>query len=500
MTDRLHAFTLADMVREQARTLGPATAVVDGADRLSFAAMDRASNRWAHRLADRGVGAGDRVAWLGPGDARTLHALFAAAKLGAVLVPLNLRNTAAETAWALRAAGPAVVLTTTAHLPLTAGVDGLTVVDVEAPDEARALEAAPDGDIDPGADSDGGHDDERPVLGVFTGAFSGRPRLALVTHRAIVTQSLVIAAYRLVEPGATRYLASGPMFHVGVHLKLLATYLFGGRAVLAPAADAETLCRLVQDERVTSALLFTPTIDRMAEVNAGGRFDLSSLRDVPAQPSGDGAAWYAMTGCPRPDGPGTTGYGQTETYAMATFEARGPAGDGAFGRPSPVAVVRIEGPGGAEAAAGEAGEITVRGPQVMAGYADAPPPAGRHRTGDLGIRHPDGTLDFLGPIQEVIKTGMENVYPAEVEIALKRHPAVADACVFGVPDPRWGQSVRAAVELTGGAECDPADLIEHTRRHIASYKKPRSVAIAARLPRTAGGGLDRAAIREKWGQ
>lgn len=104
MTDRLHAFTLADMVREQARTLGPATAVVDGADRLSFAAMDRASNRWAHRLADRGVGAGDRVAWLGPGDARTLHALFAAAKLGAVLVPLNLRNTAAETAWALRAA------------------------------------------------------------------------------------------------------------------------------------------------------------------------------------------------------------------------------------------------------------------------------------------------------------------------------------------------------------------------------------------------------------
>ncbi|TDD79253.1 AMP-dependent synthetase [Actinomadura darangshiensis] len=478
MTDVLHSFTLADMVRQQARVLPGTTAIVDGDDRYTFADMDRAANRWANWLAARSVGLGDRVAWHGPGDVRTLHLLFAAAKLGAALVPLNVRNTAEETARALETAAPALVLSTT---PLDGAIDA----DAQAP----AVRAAPADEpaIDP--------DDERPVLGVFTGAFSGRPKLALLTHRGIVTQSLVTAAYRLIEPGATRYLASGPMFHVGVHLKLLANYLFGGLSVLAPHPDAAALCRLIERERVTSALLFTPSIDQMIQANADRRHDLSSLRDVPAQPSdpSDGA-WYEMTSCLRASGP--TGYGQTETYAMVSFEARGPSGTGAFGRPSPVAAVGVARPGGIESAPGEPGEITVRGPQIMAGYLGEPVGI-RHRTGDLGVFHPDGTLDFVGPVQEVIKTGMENVYPAEVEIALRRHPAVAEACVIGIPDPQWGSSVRAVVEA--GAECTADELIEHTRRHIASYKKPRSVIFVAKLPRNAAGQVDRGAVHQKWG-
>jgi len=478
MTDALHSFTLADMVRQQARVLPDATAIVDGDDRHTFADMDRGANRWANWLAARSVGPGDRVAWHGPGDVRTLHLLFAVAKLGATLVPLNLRNTAEETARALETAAPTLILSTT---PL----DG--ALDAEA--EAPAVQAAPHDE--PATDPD----DERPVLGVFTGAFSGDPKLALLTHRGIVTQSLVIAAYRLIEPGATRYLASGPMFHVGVHLKLLANYLFGGLGILAPQPDAATLCRLIEHERVTSALLFTPTIDRMIQANADRRYDLSSLCDVPAEPSDPSDdAWYEMTSCRRAAGP--TGYGQTETYAMVAFEARGPSGTGAFGRPSPVAAVGVSRADGTESAPGEPGEIVVRGPQVMAGYLGEPVGA-QHHTGDLGVLHPDGTFDFIGPIQEVIKTGMENVYPAEVEIALRRHPAVTDACVIGVHDPRWGSSVRAVVETA--ADCTPDELIEHTRQHIAGYKKPRSLIIAPELPRDISGRIDRGAVHQKWG-
>jgi long-chain acyl-CoA synthetase len=334
------------------------------------------------------------------------------------------------------------------------------------------------------------------VLGIFTAAFSGHPKLALLSHRAILTQSLVLAAYRLIDPGKTRYLASGPMFHVGVFVKLLANYLFGGVAVLAPEPEPERLCLLIERERVTSALLFTPTIDRMVQINTDRRFDLSSLRDVPAGPSGpEGDDWYSMTSCPRPD---ATGYGQTETYAMVSFTAREPGGSGRFGRPSPVVALRVADPTGAEVPPGAPGEIIVRGPQVMARYADADPPAdGWHHTGDLGVRHPDGTIDFLGPVEEVIKTGMENVYPAEVEIALRKHPAVGDVCVIGVPDARWGESVRAVVEPVAGCSPDAGELIEHTRRHIASYKKPRSVILVDKLPRD-GGRIDRKQVRAKW--
>lgn len=504
MTDRLHSFTLADMVREQARTLPSATAIVDGDARITFAEMDLVSDRWARWLAGHGVAAGGRVVWFGPGDVRALHALFAAAKLGAALVPLNLRNTAEELSWCLRAAEPALVLTTAdTHqrvveaLAESGRTGAAPVIDVSAP---GAAPDAADHAAGHGEEARGGDDDESPVLGIFTAAFAGRPRLALLTHRGIVTQSLTLAAYRQVEPGVTRYLASGPMFHVGVFLKLLANYLFGGLTVLAARPRAAELCRLIERERVTSALLFTPTIDEMVVVNADRRFDLSSLKEVPAHPSGpEGEVWYAMTGCPRPDGPGMTGYGQTETYAMVTYEARGPSGAGAFGRPSPVAALRIAGPDGGERPAGEPGEILVRGPQVMAGYAaESPPPDGWHHTGDLGVRHPDGTVDFIGPIQDVIKTGMENVYPLEVELALRRHPAVRDACVIGVPDARWGESVRAVVELIDGTASESAELIEHTRRHIAGYKKPRSIVMVDELPRV-GGRVDRDKVREEWG-
>jgi long-chain acyl-CoA synthetase len=491
MTDYLHSFSLADVVREQARTLPTEIALVEGSARWSFADVHRHTNGWAAWLRERGVGSGDRVAWLGPSDHRLLLLMLAAAKVDAVAVPLNWRCTTEELAFTVDHAQPALLLATAEEREraVAAATRGTNVVDVDA-------QPAPHpSDDDPGA----GADDELPVLGIYTAAFSGRPRLALIPHRAIITQSLVLAAYRLVDPNDEVYLASGPMFHIGVLIKLFATFLFGRQTVLAPTMAASELCALIEANRVTSAFLFTPTIDQLVETNAQRQFDLSSLRDVPGRPSETHSeAWSEMTSWHPPESSGVVGYGQTETYAMVTFECRGPRTEARFGRPSPVAAIRIVDAAGNEQPVGEAGEIAVRGPQVMAGYADDDAPSDWRRTGDLGVRLPDGGVDFLGPIQEIVKTGMENVYPAEVEGVLRRHSGVQDVCVIGVPDDRWGQAVRAVVECAPGATCTSDELVEHVRAHIASYKKPRSVIFVEALPRL-NGSVDREQVRRNWG-
>lgn len=498
MSDRRLVFTLGDVLRENARSLPGREAIVCGEARVDYPELDRRVNRTAHVLAARGVGPGATVAWVGPSCHRTVEALYACAKLGAVLAPLNWRQSDEEMAWTLRQNGPAVVLLWPGFGPSEAavrdGAGGAQLVTVDATYD----------DVVAGADdADVCHDtsDELVFLELFTAAFSGRPRGALLTQRAVVVQDLVFAATRQIELFDDVYLASGPMFHVGVLLKLFANLHWGNRSVIVPRVEAEEVCRVIEEERCTSAFLFTPTIGEMVQVAAGGRYDLSSLRTVPGRPPPEAAdAWYAMTSCRPPAGAGVTGYGQTETLGMVTFEDLAPGACGVFGRPSPVAAVRVLDEDGAEVATGEVGELAVRGPLLMARYHDEDPSSVPewHRTHDLGRREADGSVSFLGPKLDLIKTGMENVYPAEVEQVLAAHPAVAAVSVIGVPDPEWGESVRAVVVPADGAAVDEAELITHVRSQIASYKKPKSVVVVDDLPR-AGAFVDRAEVKRRWG-
>jgi len=166
--------------------------------------------------------------------------------------------------------------------------------------------------------------------------------------------------------------------------------------------------------------------------------------------------------------------------------------------------LRILDDAGNELPPGEVGEIAVRGPTVMNGYWRRPElnrerqGGGWHRTSDLGKRELDGSLTFIGPKTHMIKSGAENIYPAEVEACLKTHPAVADCAVIGVPDDTWVQSVKAIVQLEDGAAVSADELIEHCRAHIASYKKPRFVEFADCLPR-AGGSIDYNALDAAYG-
>jgi long-chain acyl-CoA synthetase len=198
------------------------------------------------------------------------------------------------------------------------------------------------------------------------------------------------------------------------------------------------------------------------------------------------------------------GYGQTEVTGFCLFGGYGGRGAGNAGRPAPVTAVRILDPNGRECPVGEAGEICVRGATVHLGYWNRPEinerrfRGGWWHTTDLGRREADGTVTFLGTMTRMIKSGAENIFPAEVENCLEAHPAVKEAAVIGVPSERFLQDVKAVVVLNGTAPVTAGELIEHCRRHIASYKKPKTVEFLDALPRV-NGAKDYAALDSKFG-
>ena len=335
------------------------------------------------------------------------------------------------------------------------------------------------------------------ALMIYTAAFGGRPNGALLSHRAILAQGLVISYVQGVT-GEDVFLNSGPLFHLGTLMRTFATFHMGGTNVFVRRSDPDELCRLIEEEKCTGAFLMPPTVTQMIEINKDGRYDLSSLVVPAGRPE-----WDAMvTVDTRPWAGKIGGTGQTEVTGLVTFPAFG--GIGVHGRPSPMAQVRIHDEADAEVGAGEVGEIVVRGPVVMNGYHNRPELNARkqrngwHHTGDLGRREHDGSLTFIGTMGRMIKSAAENIYPAEVEACILSHPAVQEAAVIGVPDDVWAQSVKAIVVVRPGRELTAEDLIEHCRAAIASYKKPRLVEFVDALPRR-DGFVDYAALDERYG-
>jgi long-chain acyl-CoA synthetase len=481
----MHDLTLGDVVREHRRSRPAVTAIVDGDRRVSYPELDERTNRLAHALLAAGVGSGDRVLWLGVNSFRVLELLVAAAKIGAILCPANWRQSADELRFVLDDLEPAVVVWESGPLedalaPLRRGATGHWVChNGTGPDSYEAWIAA-----HPAADPACEVPDTAPVLLLYTAAFDGRPNGALLSQRALISHSLVLGVIRQIEEGFI-CLDSGPLFHVGTAMFAIATLLFGGTNVVLPTFEPELACRLIEQERCQAAVLFPAMVAQLVAANADRHFDLSSLRFSPADD-----AWNSMiTIDDSPWGRSFAGYGQTQVAGMLTFHGLGIGGIGTSGRPSPLAQVRIVDPDDQDVPDGEIGEIVARGPHIFSGYFNRPDLTKAtlrgdwHHTGDLGRREQDGTLSFLGPKLRMIKSGGENIYPAEVERALTSHPQVAAAAVIGQPDPTWGQNVAALVVRAEGAQVSGDDLIEHVRARIASYKKPKSVIFVTEIPR-----------------
>ena len=322
-----------------------------------------------------------------------------------------------------------------------------------------------------------------------SGGIEGRPNGALLTNANFVAQDVLIAM--LQELGAdTVYLACGPLFHIATLFVMVPTFHFGGTVVFVARPDPEAICLAVERHRCTAAFILPPTIADVVAWNAGRGHDLSSLRTAFDLPG-----WRPMSSPDTsPWGRRPAGYGQTEVMGLATFAALGGReGDFTTGRPSPLVQLRLVDDDDREVPPGAVGEIALRGLTVGAGYWNRPElTAQRSRggwwhTGDLGRRNDDGTVTFVGPRLRMIKSASENVYPVEVELCLKGHPGVSDAAVIGVPDERWGQTVRALVVTADeGADLDADALIAYARPRIAGYKRPRSVVFVDAIPRQGG--------------
>jgi acyl-CoA synthetase (AMP-forming)/AMP-acid ligase II len=486
-SELVHALTLGDVVREHARSRPRHLAAIDGEVRIDYRTLDARVNQLADQLAGAGVESGARICWLGQNSFRVLETLLAAAKLGALFCPANWRQSPEELAFVIDDLDPRVVIWQ--HEEVGPSIDQARRQVTSSPRWVRHDDNTADSYevwLDAGSPED--HDrpvnPEDPLLIVYTAAFGGRPNGAMLSHTACISQGLVFGHFTATSASDV-YLNSGPLFHLGTLMYLLATFVAGGTNVFVPRVDASLLCAVIERERCTGAFVVGPMLDQILAANHDGRYDLSSLRTPRGRPE-----WNAMTSPdPSPWAARPGGYGQTEAVGMLTFTCLGADAAGTHGRSSPLVQIRVVDDADREVDTGEVGEIVARGPTIMCGYWNRPEEnARRHRDGwhhthDLGRREPDGSLTFIGPKTRMIKSAAENIYPVEVERCLGTHPAVAECAVIGVPDPRWVQSVKAIVVLRDSQTVTEHELIEHCRAQIAAYKKPRSIELVDALPR-----------------
>lgn len=502
MIDQLHSFTLGDLLRENRRRLPLKVAVACGGKRWTFPELDERVNRLSNALLAEGFAPGDRILWLGQNCHRVFECLFAAAKLGGIVVPANWRQTAPEMAFQIEDVDARVVFWQEEEIGdrVREARDALTLNarwlqhDATGPDtyEEFLASGAPD-------DPDLEVDPMSPVLAIYTAAFGGRPNGALLSHLGFIIENMQVAMLQQLSGGAV-YLNSGPLFHVGSFMTTMATFQLGGTNVFMPRFDAEEFCRIVEAERCTTGYVVGNIMERVVEANHDRKYDLTSMR-LPGTPEWNAMVSPNVTPWSRNAG----GYGQTEVNGLVTFRGIGGDHEGTHGRTLPLAQLRIVDEDDNELPPGEVGEIVVRGPTAMVGYLhraelnEHRQRGGWHHTFDLGRREADGSLTFIGPMTTMIKSGVENIYPAEVEAAIACHPGVAEVCVIGVPDPEWDQSVKAVIVPAPGQEITAEHIINHCKQNIASYKKPKQVAFTDALPRDANGMVDREAVDTAFG-
>jgi acyl-CoA synthetase (AMP-forming)/AMP-acid ligase II len=457
------------------------TAFVTGDQRLSYADLVERIDRLTTVLREHAVGIGDRVLWLGQNAHQVLELLIACARLGAMVCPVNWRQSTGELQSLAADLDPRLVVSQeTAPGALARGQARWITVEGEGGYEHLIRSATPSFAHEPLSCADA----TRGLLVLYTAAFSGMPAGAVLTEQGLYLQGVAHMGVLEVDHD-DRNLVTTPLFHVMAWVSLLPVLIAGGTNIFVPRPDAEAICRSIANDGATTGVIMPATAAQIAELNADGRYDLSRFR----------------SGLPVPGGPDKTaigtmasGYGQTETTGPILFGLPGAVlGEPSRGRPSPVARVRIVDDAGRDVPAGETGEILVSGPTVTVGYWNRPDinsqrrTDGWWRTGDLGRRDRDGIITFIGPKLRMIKTGGENVYPAEVEGSLETHPSVASAALIGCPDATWGQLVTAVVVRRPQSDVDAETLAAYVREKLAAYKVPRMIHFIDQMPMAASG-------------
>jgi len=480
---------IAELIRWRARRHPDLTATIYQGRTRSYADLDRSSSELAAGLAGKlGLQPGARVAILDTNSDAYLELFFALDKAGLVAAPVNRRLTSAEIAVVVAEMAPALIVAGEAFAPLCAAL----------PVRCLGFDELPRGGNDPHRDADGA------VAWQFsTSGTTGLPKGAMLTGWNVLNNAVAMALEMPDFREGGPFLACLPMFHIGGAGSIIWAMHQGATVVIAPDTQPVTLLDSLTVHKIETTHLVPTLLRSLCDLPQAAGADFTHLKHIAygaaPMPPDVLKRCLALFRCKF-----TQFYGLTETtgpFAALPFEQHQGERLWSCGRPMFGNLARVAGPDGEELPPGQTGEILYRGANLMAGYARRPEATveamlgGWFRTGDAGTMDADGFLFIKDRIKDMMVSGGENIYPAEVESVLAGHPDVADVAVIGVPDETWGEAVKAVVVLREGSALTAEMLLAWAQGRLAGYKRPRSVDFAASLPRNPSGKLLKRELR-----
>ncbi len=482
-----------------------ASGAMESARRLTYRELDERVGRLAAALATAGVARADRVALLSENRAEYLEVFLAAARLGASVACQNWRLTPTELAHCIGLVEPRLVLVSQRHAERLSGIAGRGApagaprsLMFGAEYEAFLSAASPSAeaeDVDP----------EDPLLILYTSGTTGLPKGAVLSHRAEIVRNLVVRAEFGISPEDT-FAAWSPLYHMGAAECALGALMSGGKVITLDGFDAPRLAEVVQNEALGWLLLMPGMVGAFADelerrgVQPRGVKLCGVMADL--VPPLEIARITRLLGAPY-----ANTFGATETGCPPCSSNRIPIGvapNRLSKGQSPFCEVKLVDPDDREVPNGSPGELCIRGPTLFSGYFRADEVnaqefrGGWFHMGDVFVRNADGTLDFVDRVKYLVKSGGENIYPAEIERVILQDERVIDVAVVRRPDPKWGEvPVAFVARHTDGLEA--ADLYRRCRRDLAGYKQPKEIYFirADEFPRSASGKIQRHELEKR---
>lgn len=497
-----------DWLRARSSATPAAIALIDctsgsGEGSWSFKTLDQLVDQLCRKLIGRGVLKGSHVAIALSNSLSYVSHIFALARIGACLVPINTRLTANEISQQVARADCAFLImnasTASINLQLSPFVAEVILIPDKPDDFVAWLNGEP---VIPYM-----IDEPTPGLSeiqsiMFTSGTTGRQKGAMLSF-ANHYWSAIASAFRIGVLPTDRWLLSLPLYHVGGLAIVFRSCLYGTAIVLHDGFEIRKVLDSLRNQSISLVSLVPTMLYRLLHENLTASDD-PSLRAILL--GGAAASSHLLKAASQAGLPVALTYGLTEAASQVATSSLDQTTHkpGTVGRAQLFTAVKIASDDGRITQPGEIGDILVSGPTVMAGYyndAQATAAALRNNwliTGDLGYLDEDGDLWIVDRREDLIVSGGENVYPAEVEAVLKNHPAVADACIVGIPDEEWGRRVVAVVIPNPGNTVTVSELMEYCRQHIAGFKKPREIRLTDELPRTSSGKIKRNVVAERY--
>jgi acyl-CoA synthetase (AMP-forming)/AMP-acid ligase II len=509
--------TLGDIARLQAKARANAIALSFEGRAVSYAQFDRYTNQIANGLIALGVKPGDRVTYLGKNSDLYFEALFGAIKAGAVMAPINWRLAPPEVRYIV---GDAVAKVLFVGPEFTEQAAAL-IAKLPSVEQVIAMEGAhgawPDfetwRDAQSEADPNLAIDVEDVALQLYTSGTTGHPKGAMLSHRAMLKPRVL---QKQADDEWNRWgedevsLVAMPVFHIGGTGWGIMGLYNGAKGVVAREFDPNKVLDFIEEDRISKMFMVPSAMQIVVRQPRAREVDYSCLKFMMYGASP--IPLDLLKECMEVFGCGFVQmYGMTETngtivaLAPEDHDPKGNPRMRSAGRPLPGVEIAIWDEAGNPVPTGEVGEIVTRSPANMTGYWNKPDATAKTidaegwlRTGDAGYLDEDGYVFIHDRVKDMIITGGENVYPAEVENAIFGHPKVADVAVIGVPDEKWGEAVKAVVVTRPGEAISAAEVIAWARERIAAFKAPKSVDFIEALPRNPSGKILRRELREPY--